>query len=161
MHKETKKISGFSLVELLIGLFIGSLLLAWGIPNYRDFKIRKQVTDIANQTVYSLSFARAEAVRYGTNVTVSPNNGTWQDGWTTTAIGVDGNPDRVLAEQGPIDNDVVFTQTGSLSGDLIFNRIGGLEGGSAGRFEIASTEVSGVDRSVIISLNGTTRVIEL
>lgn len=144
-----------------MALFIGSLLLAWGIPNYRDFKIRKHVTDVANQTVYSLSFARAEAVRYGTNVTVSPNDGSWQNGWTTTAIGVDGNPDRVLAVQEPIDDIVVFSQEGPLNGTLTFNRIGGLTGGNSGRFDITSTEASGVDRMVTISLNGTSKVVQL
>ncbi len=161
MRKLHVKNRGFSLIELIITLLIGSILLAWGIPNYRDFKIRKHVTDVANQTVYSLSFARAEAVRYGTNVTVAPNAGGWQSGWTITAIGVDGNPDRVLAVQDPIDSIVTFSQTGPLSGTVTFNRIGGLTGSNAGRFDITNSEATGVNKSVLISLNGTSKVVKL
>ncbi|MCB1583886.1 MAG: GspH/FimT family pseudopilin [Xanthomonadales bacterium] len=161
MHSLYKKNSGFTLIELITTLLIGALLLVWGVPNYRDFKIRKHITDVANQTVYSLSFARAEAVRYGTNVTVSPNVGGWQNGWTTTAIGVDGNPDRVLAVQEPIDDTVVFSQTGTLNGTITFNRIGGLIGGNAGRFDITNSNATGVNKSVLISLNGTSKVVKL
>ena len=160
MQKIQNRIQGFTLVELLITLTVGALLLAWGIPNYRDFKLRKQISDTANEVVYSMTQARAEAIRYGTDVRVSPS-GTWQNGWTTTSIGVDGNPDVVIAVQDPIDPNITFTQTGPLNGDLVFNRIGGLTGANAGRFEITHSTITGVDRAVTISLAGSSKVVEI
>ncbi|VAW45860.1 hypothetical protein MNBD_GAMMA02-925 [hydrothermal vent metagenome] len=157
----TQKITGFTLVELITVLLIGSLLLAWGVPNYRDFKMRKQISTAANEVVYSLTQARAEAVRYGTDVRVSPAGGDWQNGWTTTSIGVDGNADVVLAIQDPIDPNLILTQVGALIGDVVFNRIGGLTGNSAGRFEIKSSDVAGFDRAVAISLTGSSKVVKI
>lgn len=145
----------------MVTLLIGSIILAWGVPNYRDFKLRKQVSDTANDIVYSMTEARAEAVRYGTNVVVSPAGGDWQNGWTITSIGVDGNADVVLAIHGPIDDNLTFSQEGPLNGDLVFNRIGGLTGASPGRFEIKSSEVSGVDKAITISLTGSSKVVNI
>ncbi|MCW8869170.1 MAG: GspH/FimT family pseudopilin, partial [Proteobacteria bacterium] len=71
------KVRGFTLIELIITLLIGSLLLAWGVPNYRDFKLRREVVDHTNDFVYSLSLARSEAIRYGTDVRVEPVGGDW------------------------------------------------------------------------------------
>ncbi len=157
----TPRSQGFTLTELIVTLLIGSLLLAWGVPNYRDFKLRKQISDTANEVVYSLTQARAEAVRYGTNVVVSPAGGGWQNGWTTTSIGVDGNADVVLAIQGPLDTNITITQEGPLNGDLVFNRIGGLNGISPGRFEIKSPDVSGIDKAITISLTGSSKVVKI
>lgn len=152
-----KKHTGFTLVELIITLLIGSLLLAWGVPEYRELKARRMVTDISNDIVTSFTQARAEAIRYGNNVRVSPN-GTWQNGWTTTSIGVDGNPDEVLAIQDPIDPVVEITQTGPLAGNVVFNRIGGLEGGAEAEITLKHTANTNHSRRVVIGLSGSARV---
>ena len=152
-----KQHKGFTLVELIITLFIGSLLLAWGVPEYRELKARRMVTDLTNDIVTSFTQARAEAVRYGNNVEVSPN-GTWQNGWTITSIGVDGNADVVLAIQDPIDPIVQISQTGSLVGNVVFNRIGGLEGGATGEFTLKHTANPNHEKKVAIGLSGAARV---
>ena len=159
--KSKPQTSGFTIIELMVTLLIGSLLLAWGVPNYRDFKMRKQISDTANEIVYGLTQARAEAVRYGTDVRVSPTGGDWQNGWTTTSIGVDGNADVVLAIQGPLNGNITITQVGPLNGDLVFNRIGGLNGISPGRFEIKSPDVSGIDKAITVSLTGSSKVVKI
>ncbi len=115
------------------------------------------VTDITNEIVTSFTQARAEAVRYGNNVVVSPN-GTWQNGWTITAQGVDGNNDELLAIQDPIDPMVQVSQTGPLVGDVIFNRIGGLEGGLEGEITLVHQTNSTYKRTVSIGLSGSARV---
>jgi len=149
------------MVELVVTLLIGSILLAWGIPNYRDFKIRKQIVDVANEVVYSMTLARAEAVRYGTDVRVRPVGGDWQNGWTITSIGVDGNANVLLAQEAAVDDNLTFEQVGPLAGDLVFTPFGGLDGPVAGRFEIKNDSVTGFDRAVNISLTGSSRVVEL
>jgi type IV fimbrial biogenesis protein FimT len=151
------KIKGFTLVELIITLFIGSLLLAWGMPEYRELKARRMVTDISNDIVTSFTLARAEAIRYGNNVVVAPN-GTWQDGWTITSIGVDGNPNVELAIQDPIDPVVQVSQTGPLAGNVVFNRIGGLEGGATAEITLKHTSQTSHSRRVVIGLSGSARV---
>lgn len=159
MRKLQKKNSGFTLVELIITLLIGSILLAWGVPNYRDLKARRMVTDISNEIVYSFTQARAEAVRYGNDVRVIPNGGSWQNGWRTVSIGVDGNPNVLLAQQGPIDPVVTIQQTGALAGNVTFNSIGGLDGGNAGRFELQHTHNTSATKAITINLSGSARVV--
>jgi type IV fimbrial biogenesis protein FimT len=159
VRKLHNKNSGFSLIELLVTLLIGSLLLAWGIPSYRDLKIRRLVTENANEMVYSLSLARAEAIRYGNTVTVSPISGNdWDSGWLISAPGIDGNPDIQIYQQDPLDDQLNITQNGGLQGDLQFNNIGELVGGVPGSFTIGHITETNERRNITVRLSGTARM---
>ncbi|MCX7544585.1 GspH/FimT family pseudopilin [Marinicella gelatinilytica] len=150
------KVRGFTLIELIITLLIGSLLLAWGVPNYRDFKIRREVVDNTNEFVYSMNLARAEAVRYGTTVTVAPVNNDWSEGWITMATGLDGNPDFKIEEHDPVNN-IVVTFTTNPGGSLSFTRIGGLSGSSEAVFSLTHANAT-ASRNVRIGMSGSVRV---
>ena len=152
------KAKGFTLVELIITLLIGSLLLAWGVPNYRDLKVRRQLTDTANEIVYSLSLARAEAVRYGATVTVEPTGGDWNDGWLISAPGIDGNPDIQIYQQDALNDQMTINQLGPLVGDIQFNSLGALNNVSEGLFQLSST-TSSESRNIRIRLTGLARVV--
>ena len=69
-----KQQRGFTLVELIITLFIGSLLLAWGVPEYRELKARRMVTDLTNDIVtFDLTFTEHEmwsAIPRGTLIVI-------------------------------------------------------------------------------------------
>lgn len=152
------KVRGFTLIELIITLLIGSLLLAWGVPNYRDFKVRRQVVDNANEFVYSMNLARAEAVRYGTTVTVVPVSNDWDLGWITTATGVGGNPDVKIEEHDPV-NDINITFTTNPGGSITFNRIGGLNGSAEAVFSLAHANGAS-SRNVRIGMSGSVKVMQ-
>ncbi len=141
---------GFTIIELMITLLIGALLLAWGIPNYRDFKVRQAVVDTSNDILVSLTQARAEAVRYGVNVEVTPD-GSWQNGWTIIAKGVDGNADIDIAIHDEVNDVVTLSETGGINGTITFNRIGGVNGGLSGQFTVAYAGVSNATRLIDIS----------
>ena len=153
------KVRGFTLIELMITLLIGSILLAWGIPNYRDFKMRREVVDNANEFVYSLNLARAEAVRYGTQVDVDPTGGAWNQGWTITAIGVGGNSDTIIQQHGPVRNMTIDLTTNPGNG-VTFNRIGGLQGNAVALFDVEHTSDSSQSRIIRIGMSGTVKVIQ-
>lgn len=53
---------GFSLVELLIVIFIIGLIFSVGVANYRDFSRRKQVEAVANQVKSDLELAKQNAL---------------------------------------------------------------------------------------------------
>jgi len=139
-------------------LFIGSLLLAWGIPSYRDLKIRNQVSTSTNELSYSLSLARAEAIRYGQTVTVTPIGGVWNDGWLITTPGQGTNPAIQLYQQDPLDDQLSIAQVGPLSGSLQFNNTGELVGNNVGLFTLSHTSTS-ESRNIRVNLSGTVRVI--
>lgn len=149
------KVKGFTLVELTITLLIGSILLAWGIPNYRDLKHRNQVTDSVNEMVYGLTLARAEAVRYGRNVRVVPIGGDWNNGWRLITSGLEGAADIRLYDQEPLPE---MNVTGVPTVPIQFNSLGELVGGAELVFNVTHTNSSTTLTKLIrIGLTGQAR----
>ncbi len=60
--------SGFSIVELLIGIAILALLMALGVPEYATFLNNSRVRTTADNLVSGLNMARAEAVKRNARV---------------------------------------------------------------------------------------------
>jgi len=153
------KVRGFTLIELIITLLIGSLLLAWGVPNYRDFKLRREVVDHTNDFVYSLSLARSEAIRYGTDARVEPVGGDWRQGWTITAAGVGGSADTIIQSHDPVEA-LDLDLTTNPGGGITFNRIGGLRGAAAAQFELAHHQHNAVNREINVTMAGSIKVVK-
>ena len=114
--------SGFTLVELIIVLFIVILLVAWGVPAYRDFKLRQDMTSSANEMIYSFTLARAEAIRRGNNVLVTATGADWASGWQVINV-----PDnQILAQQDRFQQGFQLNLTLGVPADLEFDNLGGL-----------------------------------
>ena len=158
--RKLHKNRGFSLVELIITLLVGSILLAWGVPNYRDFKIRKQIVDTTNEFVYGINFARAEAIRYGGTVRHRARGAArdWSNGTFTLEI-IAGAPNRRIAEIPPYSDSIDITQSGNFTGDLDFNSIGALANGSSTQFRIENPNVANAFRIVQVMPSGLVRLI--
>lgn len=86
--------AGVTLVELLIVTFIVAILLAIGVPSYRNVTTSNRVATEANALLGDLQYARSESIREGQPVTVCiSRNGTscdtasttWQEGWIAFA----------------------------------------------------------------------------
>jgi type IV fimbrial biogenesis protein FimT len=81
--------AGFTLMELLTALAVGSMLFAVGIPSYKYITNRNRVAAEINSLLGDLQFARAEAIKEGQDVTVcQSSDGTtctgstsWDRGW--------------------------------------------------------------------------------
>ena len=81
--------NGFTLIELIITVSILAILTTVAIPSFRSLIINNRIATQANDFVSDISFARAEAVRRNTRITVcKSNNGTacvsaanWENGW--------------------------------------------------------------------------------
>ena len=61
---------GFTLVELLIVLAVGSILLAIAIPGYAFLVNASRLATVTNDLVTVLHLARSEAIKRGVRVTV-------------------------------------------------------------------------------------------
>lgn len=84
---------GFTLVELLIVLGVGSILLAIAVPGYGFLMNTSRLAAVTNDLVTALQLARSEAVKRGMRVTVCKTGdaGTvpsacdatanWHEGW--------------------------------------------------------------------------------
>lgn len=61
---------GFTLIELLVTLSIAAVLLGFALPAFNGFVSQRQLTANVNNFVLALSYARSEAARIGSQVTV-------------------------------------------------------------------------------------------
>ena len=72
--------SGFTLYELMIALAIVGMVLAFGVPNLRQYTMNSRMTTAANDLHSALHLARSEAPRAKTNITVcASSNATAAD----------------------------------------------------------------------------------
>ena len=95
-----KKNSGFTLIELMITLFIVGILLAVGVPSMRTFLQNNQLIATTNELVSAIHIARSEAFKLNKKVTICVSadgkscvsSEKWAQGWI---VFVDANDDRV------------------------------------------------------------------
>lgn len=84
------RLSGFTLVELMITLFVASILLAVAVPSFNRMMVTSRVTAQSNELVAALNFARSEAIKRNVSMALcradgadsdectSPDTGNWQ-----------------------------------------------------------------------------------
>lgn len=80
---------GFTLPELLTAMAVVAILAGLAIPTLRQFSANSRTTAANNSLVSALAFARSEALRRSTPVTVCSstdsatcaNSTTWSTGW--------------------------------------------------------------------------------
>jgi type IV fimbrial biogenesis protein FimT len=69
------------LVELVTAVLLVSVFATLAAPPFRDFIIRQRIRNAAFDLMSDIIFARSEAVKRNSTVTLS-NVGTWTGGWT-------------------------------------------------------------------------------
>ena len=95
--KRFLKHSGFTLLELMMVIVIAGVLLAIGIPSYSTLKNSNCLTTNTNRLVASLQFARSEAAKRNSSVSLRPlsigASKKWRNGFeiVTDDIDRDGN----------------------------------------------------------------------
>jgi type IV fimbrial biogenesis protein FimT len=81
---------GFTLYELMMTVAIVALILAFGIPNLREFTLNSRMTSTANDLQAAFMLARSEAARAKSNVTICASadpmgtadcGGAWDQGY--------------------------------------------------------------------------------
>ena len=124
MQTSVTREKGFTLLELLVVLAIGSILLSVGVPSFRDVIMDNRMSDQANAFVVSVNAARSSAVRFQREATICPTAGfddavpscdagaDWTDGWI---VWVDKNRDaatsanEIVSVQEPLDDTLTIT----------------------------------------------------
>ena len=102
---------GFTLYELMVTVAIVGIVLAFGVPNMRQFNQNAKMTSTANDLHAAFHLARSESSRAKTNISICPSDdgatcgdeATWDQGYIVFVdldgdIAVDGD-DTILRAQ--------------------------------------------------------------
>ena len=165
---------GFTLIELMITLFVAAILLMIGAPSFVAFQRNSELTSAANSFVAALGAARGEAMKRGRQAVVVPReNNDWATGWT---VFVDTNNDQqfnstdtLIVQQSALPNYFSTSGQGTAQASpayVMFNPSGYTQA-SDSTFQSASlkierNDISGVQKTqqtriVVISKTGRVR----
>lgn len=78
---------GYTLIELMLTIFVLSILTVIAVPNFRDFMRRNNVVSQSNSLLADLQYARSEAITRRGMVAVCPRAATAGEATATCASG--------------------------------------------------------------------------
>jgi len=162
---------GFSLVELLVTIAIAAILTGLGAPSFQKMMNANRIQTAASALQGDLMFARTEAVKRGTWVSVCPSANqttcsganTWHTGWIVfydkAGNGVyDANIDTILKVRAatPGGNTIVASPAPTQNA-VIFNREGfttNLGGSTVALTLHTSDNIANATRCVLVNFGG-------
>lgn len=137
------RFSGFTLLELMIGVAILAVLLVVGIPSFQTFFQSSRLNGAREGLTSALSLARMEAVSRGGDVIVCrsladfsgcSNGNDWDSGWLVGVVS-GGAVNPVLQTWGPPPSGVSVTVVGATT-SVTFNSDGSTDGVNAYAFTV-------------------------
>ena len=183
-----KNYSGFTLVELMITLFIVGILLTVGVPSLKTLMQGNQLVAASNELVSALHIARSEAIKLNSRVSICESSngskctttGNWENGWIVF-VDANGGLDNTGAPCTAINTDCLLRIHVGFPGNEL--TVSGVDASSAainaftfssrgmpktlngtaesGTFSVCSLNSSGAtigSRAVVLSLSGRVRV---
>ena len=72
---------GFTMIELMVVVAIMAIMAALAAPSMTGLIAQQRLKSAATDLHFTMLKARGEAIKRNTNVTVSPTEGAWSNGW--------------------------------------------------------------------------------
>ena len=163
---------GFTLVELLITVVIGTTLMLVAVPSFVEFQRNSRLSDAVSTFMGAANAARANAMKQGLNTYLVPISGAgsnWSSGWMVFAdtnwnqvydVGTD---TVILSHEAPGADITLAPSAGSSLAEsnayLLFNGSGypRLKNGGFGGGTMVMSNTSPRSSSIIIDSSGRLR----
>lgn len=153
--------NGFNLIELMITIFIVSILLVIAVPSFQETIQSNRMTSVTNELVGALNFARSEAIRRGDDVHfgsvpagVNPAlPGVEWVAWTDTNGNSDWDAGEEVRVWQTIDPSMTLTAATAVS-FFVFNASGFLSGGTSNTLTLCDDRTGETGRTVDILVSG-------
>ena len=117
--KKFMKQAGFTLIELMFVVVIVGLLLVIGVPSYNTLRSNNCLTTNTNRLVASLQYARSEAAKRNSAVSLRPRAvggaRNWRNGFEIITDEIDADGNGTCTEEEDHDNSIT-NSTGSAPG---------------------------------------------
>jgi type IV fimbrial biogenesis protein FimT len=133
---------GLTMIELMVGLTIVTILTTVGVPSFRNFIADQSRVASTNDLVGALNLARSEALKLARHVTVCKSNDgqscggasvDWSDGWIVFAntsrsnVNVHDTDEPLIRVFAPLDDRVTLASPDGLDGAIAFRPTGDLD----------------------------------
>jgi type IV fimbrial biogenesis protein FimT len=132
---------GFTLIELMVTIFVGAILASIAIPAFQSFVMNDRDSAQINSLAYSFNYARSEAVKEDLpgGVTVCPSTGAvcsgttaWAQGWIVYYTDASGNTQILQTVPALAGNNTVTPSGAATAGTGITFLSSGMATGVAG-----------------------------
>lgn len=140
----TRANRGFTIVELAVTLVMVAIVVTTALPSMRGLILNNRLKTETGEFLTALYFARSEAVKRKTSVTICPSTNAkdclagasmsdWRRGWVVRTTS------EVLRAKSSIETDIAITGTVT---SIVFTATGTGNLASAGSFSLCSGDVA-------------------
>jgi type IV fimbrial biogenesis protein FimT len=146
---------GLTIVELMVTLAVAAILIGLAVPAFNNFIIQRGLTAETNDFMVAVQYARSEAGRRGSNVSVQAQNaGDNANEWGGC------NGDRcgwcvVVGDPGACPNDGSELRNFMASGNNTLNGVGAMDGVGTLTFNARGLPINPVNGSFELCHAGT------
>jgi len=164
-----KKKSGFTLLELLIAIALIGIVTALALPSMRSFGQNDRLTTNINTMIGHLAYARSEAVKRSTQVSICISSDAatctgsdWEEGWMVY-VDADGNGsfdaatvnEDILRVNQALDGNNNITPTAAYTNQVTYDNRGFVT--ATGGFLLCDGRTGAFGKTITISNTGRVR----